>query len=74
MAPGETQQPDFLQTDSYVPWCWGNGNDVWGMFEAAMSGDLVRLKTFLEKDPGLIRCECGYRTPLHFAAQSIGAG
>ena len=69
MAPSVTRQPDFLQTDARVLWCWGNGNDVWGTFEAAMSGDVGRLESLIKKDPDLIRCECGYRTPFHFAVR-----
>ncbi|MEM7314188.1 MAG: ankyrin repeat domain-containing protein [Planctomycetota bacterium] len=62
-----TRQPDFLQTDKHVPWCWGIGNDVWAMFAAAMSGDVASLTELLDKEPELIRCQCDYRTPLHFA-------
>lgn len=67
MPPKKTVQPDFLQTDARVAWCWGNGNAVWETMQAAMSGDSTRLATLLETDPELIRCQCGYRTPLHFA-------
>ena len=69
MARATPRQPDFLQTDQVVPWCWGRGNEVWQMFDAAMSGDVARLEQLLKRDPELIRCECEYRNPLHFAVR-----
>ena len=64
-----TTQPDFLMTDNHVPWAWGVGNDVWGMFKAAMTGDIAGLGQLLDKEPSLIRCSCHYREPMHFAVR-----
>lgn len=64
-----TTQPDLLMTDHHVPWSWGAGNDVWAMFAAAMGGDSDHLLTLLSRTPSLVRCECDYRTPLHFGVR-----
>ena len=63
------KQPDFLQTPNHVLWSWGPGNDVWNMYSAAMTGDVSLLKSLVNKNPSLIRCESHYRTPLHFAVR-----
>ncbi len=62
-----TTQPDFLMTNKHVPWAWGVGNDVWAMFESSMTGDVGRLTQLLDKEASLVRCECHYRMPIHFA-------
>ena len=69
MIQAETKQPDFLMTDEHVPWSWGRGNEVWSMFEAAISGNVASLEQLLDNDSSLIRCSCNYRTPLHFAVR-----
>ena len=61
------EQPDFLKTDDEVLWCWGKGNDVWAMFEASSAGDIESLTKLTEQAPNLVRCQCDYRKPLHFA-------
>ncbi|MEM7453530.1 MAG: ankyrin repeat domain-containing protein [Planctomycetota bacterium] len=61
------RQPDFLQTDNHVRWSWGQGNQVWAMFAAAMAGDVSQVSSMLEADESLVRCSASYRTPLHFA-------
>ncbi len=63
------QQPDFLTTDKLVPWAWGKGNDVWGMFRAAAHGELAELERLVARDETLTRCLCSYRAPLHFAVR-----
>ena len=39
------------------------------MFDAAIRGDCDGIMALLGKDPGLVRCESSYRTPLHFAVR-----
>lgn len=63
------QQPESLRTDEYLPWCRGRGNDVWGMMQAASTGDLATLESLVAKDVSLVDCEFEYYRPLHFAVR-----
>src|SRR6267142_1877604 len=65
--PQGMRQPAVLKTEAYLPWSRGRGVDVWAMFVAAMNGDLATIRTLEARDPGLLRCELEYFTPLHFA-------
>lgn len=62
-------RPEALKKDEPLFWSPGNGSDVWEMFCAAISGDLDGIKRLLEKDPGLVRSNYEYRTPLYFAVR-----
>lgn len=64
-----TRQPDYLMTDQHVPWCWGRGNEVWAMFDAAIRGDVSDMREIADPSPHLIRCQADYRTPIHFAVR-----
>jgi ankyrin repeat protein len=62
-------QPDELKKNEPLLWSTGTGTDVWGMFCAAMQGDVKTIEALLEKDPSLARCQYAYRTPLDFAVR-----
>ena len=68
LPPG-MQQPAALKTTDYLPWSRGRGVDVWAMLVAAMNGDLETIRALEARDPGLLRCELDYLTPLHFAVR-----
>jgi ankyrin repeat protein len=61
------RQPEMLKTEDYLPWSRGRGVDVWAMFVAAMNGDLATIGALEARDPGLLKCEFEYFTPIHFA-------
>lgn len=62
-------QPEALKSHEPLKWSTGNGNDVWTMFCACISGDLAAVKRLLDKDPSLVRCQHAYRKPLYFAVR-----
>ncbi|MBO9155222.1 ankyrin repeat domain-containing protein [Chitinophaga sp. GCM10012297] len=62
-------RPEALSKNEPLIWSHGNGIDVWNMFQAAATGDVVALRTLLSRDPGLIKCEYEYRTPMYFAVK-----
>lgn len=62
-------QPDELKKNEPLLWSSGTGTDVWGMFCAAIAGDLPAIKRLLDEDPSLVRCHYAYRTPLYFAVR-----
>lgn len=62
-------QPDNLKTDEYLKDCGGTGSDIWSMFYAAGTGDTDSLQKMLDRNPELVRCQSGYRKPLHFAVR-----
>ncbi len=62
-------RPDELKSDKPLVWSAGTGTHVWAMFCAAHDGDIAAIKRLLQKDPSLIRCQFGYRTPLYFAVR-----
>jgi len=66
LPPG-MRQPESLKTTDYLPWSRGRGVDVWAMLVAAMNGDFQTIRSLEAQDPGLLRCELDYLTPLHFA-------
>ena len=43
--------------------------DVWDMLSASFEGDLGRVKTLLERAPGLLTCMYDYTSPLHLAVR-----
>lgn len=62
-------RPDALSKNEPLTWSYGKGTDVWEMFQAAATGDVAALRSLLSRDPGLIRCDYDYRTPMYFAAK-----
>jgi ankyrin repeat protein len=42
---------------------------VWSMFTATLDGDVPRVKTLVERHPGLARYEQNYTPPIHFAVR-----
>ena len=62
-------QPDELKKNEPLLWSTGTGTDVWEMFCAAVAGDVDTLRRLVAKDPSLVRCQYGYRTPLYFAVR-----
>ena len=53
------QQPDWLKTDTWVPWSNGPGNDVWVALTAAWTGDLPTLQRLIDANPDLRTCDEG---------------
>src|SRR5688572_5850676 len=62
-------QPRELQKDEPLLWSTGKGTDVWEVFRASASGDLVTVKRLLQKDPSLVRAAYAYRRPMYFAVR-----
>ncbi|RPD42259.1 ankyrin repeat domain-containing protein [Chitinophaga barathri] len=62
-------RPEALSKNEPLVWSSGNGTDVWDMFQAAAGGDVTALQSLLARDPGLIRCDYDYRTPMYFAVK-----
>src|SRR5579859_5165355 len=74
MIPAGMREPEVLQTEAHLPWSRGRGVDVWAMFVAAMNGDLDTIKALEARDPGLLRCELEYFSPMHFAVRENQVG
>src|SRR5450755_3315686 len=68
-------RPRELEKDEPLTWSAGTGADVWEMFCGAIAGDVASLARLLDKDPSLVRGQCGYLRPLYFAVREnqIGA-
>ena len=62
-------QPKELASTDRLKWSTGRGVDVWQMFCECMDGSLAGVKSLLDRDPSLVRCHYGYRTPLYFAVK-----
>jgi ankyrin repeat protein len=62
-------QPDELKKSEPLKWSTGIGTDVWGLFRAAISGDMAAVIRLVTRDPSLVRSHHGYRTPLYFAVR-----
>jgi len=62
--------PDSMNTEHYI---YGtevvNGHDAWALFSAAVSGDLARVQTLVDRDPALVNVQYWYQFPLHLAAK-----
>src|SRR5205814_1461764 len=69
---GRMIQPVDLKEPRRIPLPLGGTSattDVWAMLLASRDGDLARVTSLLSRDAGLLRCEYGYATPLHFAVR-----
>ncbi len=62
-------RPDALKSDELLVWATGTGKEVWELFCAAITGDIITAKRLLDKNPALIRCSYEYRNPMTFAVQ-----
>jgi ankyrin repeat protein len=62
-------QPESLASEAYQKWSRGRGVDVWAMLCACIAGDLAAVKRLVARDPGLVRCEYEYFTPIRFAVR-----
>lgn len=62
-------RPEALANDEPLKWSTGAGTDVWAMFCAAITGDVVTIRRLLDKDPSLVRGAYDYRTPMYFAVR-----
>lgn len=62
-------QPKELASTDRLKWSTGRGVDVWQMFCECIDGNLPGVKSLLDRDPSLVRCHYGYRTPLYFAVK-----
>ncbi len=62
-------QPDALKSEGPLVWSPGRGVDVWALFQACVAGDLGIVRSLLDRDPSLARCQHAYRTPLYFAVR-----
>lgn len=54
-------QPEDLRTEE--------GNDVWQMLKASITGNLASAERLLSANPRLAVCSWGYFTPIHFAVR-----
>lgn len=54
-------KPDELETEE--------GRDIWGTIVASSEGDLVSLRSLMDKNPSLSRAEFWYAPAIHFAAR-----
>ncbi len=61
--------PEALLSDAPLTWSAGRGRDVGALFVACVEGDLETVRQLLDRDPSLVRCQHGYRTPLYFAVR-----
>ena len=43
--------------------------EVWDILRASFDGDLGRVKTLLDRSPGLLTCQYDYTSPLHLAVR-----
>lgn len=62
-------RPEELKKDQPLVWSTGTGSDVWGIFQAAIAGDVPSLERLLDKDPSLVRGQFAYLPPLYFAVR-----
>src|SRR5262245_28731342 len=62
-------QPAELKKYAPLVWSSGRGVDVWELFCACVSGDIIAVQRLLQSDPSLVRCQYAYRTPLYFAVR-----
>jgi ankyrin repeat protein len=62
-------QPDALKTNTPLKWSPGRGTDVWELFCACISGDLLTVRRLAEQDPSIVRSHHAYRTPIYFAVR-----
>ena len=62
-------QPDELKQNAPLVWSTGTGTDVWALFCAIVAGDLATVTQLVGKDPAIVRCHHGYRTPIYFAVR-----
>ena len=62
-------RPDELKKNEPLTWSPGRGVDVWELFCACISGDVIAVERLLKADPSLVRCQYAYRTPLYFAVR-----
>ncbi len=63
------RRPQELASDAPLVWSTGTGDEVWAVFQAAISGDTEALRDLLDRQPALARCQYAYRTPLYFAVR-----
>lgn len=61
--------PEELKSDRPLRWSTGRGTDVWALFQACAAGDEAAVRSLLDRDPALVRCQFSYRTPLYFAVR-----
>lgn len=62
-------QTEPLKKTEPLLWSTGRGVDVWEMFCASITGDIVTVKRLLDRDPSLARSHYAYRTPIYFAVR-----
>jgi ankyrin repeat protein len=62
-------QPEELKKNEPLTWSPGRGVDVWELFCACITGDVIAVERLLKSDPALVRCQYAYRTPLYFAVR-----
>lgn len=62
-------RPPELASEAPLRWSAGTGCQVWAMFQACIAGDLAAVQRLVAEDPGLLRCQWSYRTPLYFAVR-----
>src|SRR5262245_15665916 len=62
-------QPEELKRDEPLLWSTGKGTQVWELFWACVTGDLVAVERLIAESPSLVRAHYEYRTPLYFAVR-----
>lgn len=63
------RRPAKLDSDAPLLWAPGTGNQAWEMFTACIAGDLATVQRLVGTEPGLVRTQFAYRTPIYFAVR-----
>lgn len=60
-------KPQSLNTSKFLPFENGKGHEIWDTINSAITGNLERIRSLIEKSPSLVNCYYDYQTPLHLA-------
>lgn len=63
----DNAKPQSLNTSKFLPFENGKGHEIWDTINAAITGNLERIRSLVEKSPYLVNCYYDYQTPLHLA-------
>lgn len=63
------RRPKELESTELLKWSPGTGVEVWETFQAAIHGDLPKLRALVANRPNLVESHLHYRTPLYFAVR-----
>ncbi len=63
----DVAKPRSLNTSKFFPFENGKGHEIWDTINAAITGDVERIRALVDKSPSLVNCYYDYQTPLHLA-------